>query len=243
MPTSSAAQTLASARPRVSWKWPHQNLSPAIRRAAWNSSRTALGLGVADGVGDADAVGAGVEQRLHAAQDLGRFHFALQRAAEGGADAAFEQRFRSCGIARGADPREFGDHLVGCLAQVRQAVRVAGRERHQQHVDLAFDRALGAPKVGHEHRDDEAGQRLRERHQLDRVGELRQQPCRHERADLDLALAGRVGVADPFELALGGERRGDALQAVAQADLANDRARWKRVHVAVSCLVPVLRIR
>jgi hypothetical protein len=47
-------------------------------------------------------------------------------------------------------------------------------------------------------------------------------PRRHERADLDLAQAGGMGAAQPFDLVGGRQRAGDALQAVAQADLAHD---------------------
>jgi hypothetical protein len=39
---------------------------------------------------------------------------------------------------------------------------------------------------------------------------LRQQARGHEGADLDLALAGGVGAAQPFDLLLGGQRAGDA---------------------------------
>src|SRR5256885_16909156 len=51
---------------------------------------------------------------------------------------------------------------------------------------------------------------------------LGQQARRDEGADFDLALAGSVGIAYPFLLALGGQRGLDALQAIAQADLADD---------------------
>ena len=112
--------------------------------------------GVADGVGDADAVGAGIEQALHAAQHLALRDLALDRAAEGGADAAFKQRLRAGGVAGGADPAELGDHFVGRLAQVGEAVRMARRQRHEQQVGLGGDGALGALEVGHQHRDHEA---------------------------------------------------------------------------------------
>src|SRR5256885_1819698 len=59
-------------------------------------------------------------------------------------------------------------------------------------------------------------------HQLGRVGQLGQQARRDEGADFDLALAGSVGIAYPFLLALGGQHGLDALQAIAQADLADD---------------------
>jgi hypothetical protein len=54
---------------------------------------------------------------------------------------------------------------------------------------------------------------------------LRQEFCRHERADLDFTLIRRVGVANPFDLASGGECASDALQAVAQTDFAHDDVR------------------
>ena len=59
-----------------------------------------------------------------------------------------DQRARAGGIARGADARDLGDHVVGRLAQVRQAVRVAGRQRHQhQRRRRPSMRALGALQV------------------------------------------------------------------------------------------------
>ena len=218
----------------MSWKWPHQKRSPAICARLLEQVAHRARVGIADGVGDADAVGAGVEQRLHAAQHLGGLDLALDRAAERGADAAFEQRLRAGRVARGADPAELGDHFVGRLAQVGEAVRMARRERHQQQIGFGVDRPFRALQVRHQHRDQEVRQRLRKGDQLRRVGQLRQQARRHERADLDLALAGGVGLADPLELASGREDGGDALQAVAQADLADHDVRGEAGH----CLSP-----
>jgi hypothetical protein len=150
---------------------------------------------------------------------------ALQRAAEGRAHAAVDQRLRARRIARRADAAHLGHHLVGRLAQVGQAVGVAGRQGHDHQVGLARDGAFRALQVGHQHRGEQARQRLGKGQQFGGVGQLRQQVRRHEGADLDLALAGRVRVADPFELAGGGQHTGDALQAVAQPHFANDRAR------------------
>ena len=78
------------------------------------------------------------------------------------------------------------------------------------------------------------GKRLGEGQHLGRVGQLRQQARRHEGADFDLALAGGVGGANPFEL--GGRRDdpGDALQAVAQAHLADHGAPWRGKWISVS---------
>jgi len=184
-------------------------------------------IGIADGVGQAHAVGAGVEQRLHQPQHLVGIDMALQRAAEGRAHAAVDQRLRARRVARRADAADFSDHFVRRLAQVGEAVRMAGRQRHDHQVGLARDGAFGALEVGHQHRGEHPRQRLRIGQQFGGVGQLRQQVRGHERTDLDLALAGRVRVADPFELAFCGQHAGDALQAVAQAHFADDRA-WRQ---------------
>ena len=83
--------------------------------------------------------------------------------------------------------------------------------------------ARSAPfQIGHQHRYAKSGQRLGERDQVIGVGQLRQQARRNERADLDLALAGRVCVADPFDFLRGRQHARNALQPVAQADFTND---------------------
>jgi hypothetical protein len=133
-------------------------------------------------------------------------------------------------VARGADARGLGHHLIRRLAQVGQAVRVAGRQRQHHAVRAAGDGRFGAAQVGHQHRDVQPRQGFRKGHQLGGVGQLRQQARRHEGADLDLAQACRVGGANPFHLLRGGQRAGDALQAVAQADLANHGPARQRGH-------------
>ena len=134
-------------------------------------------VGVADGVGEADAVGAGVQHRLHAG--------AAPRPARPGPASCSRRRCRCrprCASSsrrrrapRGSAPTSAID-LVGRLAQVGQAVRVARRQRHEHQVGSRGDRALGALQVRHQHRGDEARQRLRERDQLGGIGQLRQQP-------------------------------------------------------------------
>src|SRR5205085_9773398 len=111
--------------------------------------------GEADRVGDADAVDADVEQRLQAAQHLARLHFALNRAAECGADAAFDQRLRARRIAGSAHAADLGDHFVGRLAQVGEAVRTARRERHQHDVGAAVEGTLRTLEVRDENGGDE----------------------------------------------------------------------------------------
>ena len=99
---------------------------------------------------------------------------------------------------------------------------MAGRQRHQHQVGPAGKGAFGTAQIGHQHGDEQARQRSGIGHQFGRVGQLGQQACGDKGADFDLALAGSVGVAYPFLLALGGQHGLDALQAIAQADLADD---------------------
>ena len=90
---------------------------------------------------------------------------------------------------------------------------MAGGKRNDHQVGLGGDRALGAAQIGHQDGSKELRQRLRKGHEFGRVGQLRQQPCRHEGADLDLALAGLfVSVLVP-------NLRGAESALAAQADL------------------------
>jgi hypothetical protein len=73
---------------------------------------------------------------------------------------------------------------------------------------------------------EQPGQGLRISQHLGGVCHLRRQPRRHERSDLDLALACGHSLADPFFLALGGQDRLQALKAVAQPYLPDDGMRW-----------------
>jgi len=184
---------------------------------------------VARRIGQAYAVDAGIEQGLQQPKHFGRIDVALDRAAESGADAAFDHRRAAGRIARDADVRDSGDDFVRRPAQVGKAMRMAGRQRDDHQVRAGLERALGAFRVRHQHPGEQAGQRLRVGEHLCRVSQLRQPLRRHERADLDLALARRMGIAHPFTLARGRNDRGDALPAVAQTDLANhDLARQGR---------------
>ena len=84
-------------------------------------------VGKAHGVGQAHAVGTGVEQSLHQAQHFALGHLALQGAAKRGAHTAFDQGGAACRIAGSADAGHLGNHLIRRLAQVGQAVGAAGR--------------------------------------------------------------------------------------------------------------------
>jgi hypothetical protein len=121
-------------------------------------------------------------------------------------------------------------------------VGVAGRQRHHDQVGAARQRPLCPSQVGHQHRGEEAWQGLGEGQHFFGVGQLRQQAGRHEGADLDLALAGRMGLAQPVELVRGRQHHGDALQAIAQPHLAhhglarNKRVADRRVGVRGGCV-------
>ena len=152
----------------MSWKWPHQKRSPAIANGVFEEVAHHARIGVADRIGEAHAVGAGVEQRL-------------QRRST----SSFSTR--PCSVQPNAVPTppsisvfdpaasraarifaNFGDDLVGRLAQVGEAVGMARRQRHEHQVGAGLDRALRAFEIGHEHRDEEPGERLRVRDELGR---------------------------------------------------------------------------
>ena len=189
-----------------------------------------LRIGVADGVGQADAVDAGVEHGAQQAQHFLGLDAALDRAAEGGAEADLDAAGRAGRVAGGADLRDLSHHVVGRLAQVGEAVRMARRQRQQHQVGVAGDGTLGSFQVRHQDRDHEAGQGASRGDELGGVGQLRQEARRHERADLDLAQPGGMGAAQPFELQLRGQDAGDALQSIAQPDLANHDAGFSTFH-------------
>ena len=135
------------------------------------------------------------------AQHLGRLDLALERAAEGGADAAFDQRLRARGIARGADAPDLGDHVVRRLAQVGQAVRVARGQRHEHQVGAALrSRARRLSGSAPAPRRTGRAASSRKRRSSAVSASCGSSVRRDERADFDLALAGGVRVADPFEL-------------------------------------------
>ncbi len=178
-------------------------------------------IGVADGIGQADTVDTGIECRAHQAQHFGRFDAALNRAAEGRRQADFDQASRAFRIAQIDDAADLFHHFVGRFAQVRQAVRMAGRQRQQHRVRVGLDRAFGTFQIRHQHRRQQARQRFCEGHQIGGIGELRHQFGRHEGADLDFAQARRMRGTQPFELVRGGQYARQDLQAITQADFAN----------------------
>ena len=133
-------------------------------------------IGVAHRIGEPHALGAGRQRAGDKAQHFVRLDAALDRAAERGADPDFDHAVRTAVVAQIADPRDLVDHIVGRLAQIREAVRVARRQRKQHQVRPGLDRALGALEIRHQHGDRQSRQRLRERDDLRGVGKLGQEP-------------------------------------------------------------------
>src|SRR5204863_4717812 len=84
-------------------------------------------IGVANGVRQADAIHADVEDGLDQPQHFGRFDAALDRAAEGRAEADLEETPRTGSVTCGANARDLLHDVVGRLAQVGAAVRMACR--------------------------------------------------------------------------------------------------------------------
>ncbi|MNS91545.1 hypothetical protein D3C72_1256390 [compost metagenome] len=131
-------------------------------------------IGIAHGVGQAHAIGARIQQRLHQAQHLVRPHLALQGAAEGRSHPALDQRGRTGRVARGPHLRDHVHHFLRRLAQIRQAVCMAGRQRHQHQMGAAGQGTFGALHVGHQHRYRQAGQAPGMGDQIAGVRQLRQ---------------------------------------------------------------------
>ena len=99
-----------------------------------------LRIRIADGIGEADTIRAGVEHGLQQPQDLAFGHRVLDSAAERRAQAHLYQAVRPAAVAQGTNLRDLRHDVVGRLAQVGQAVSVAGRKRQQ-------DQALGLDRV------------------------------------------------------------------------------------------------
>lgn len=149
-------------------------------------------------------------------------------AAEGHADADLHPGARAARIAQRADAADLADHLVRRAALVGEAVAVAAGQGDQHQVRLAVQGPFGAPEVRHQHGGPQPRQDPGEAQHLGGVGQLRHPVGRHEGAELHLALPGQVGIVQPFELEMGGQHAGDALQPVAKADLPDDDPRGQR---------------
>ena len=98
---------------------------------------------------------------------------------------------------------------------------LADRQHEIHLVHPESEAPLGALQIGDQRRDGEPGQRQCMAHHRFGIGELRQELRRDERADLDLAHAGGEFGVQPGDLLLGRHDFGEALEAVAQPDLAD----------------------
>ena len=194
------------------------------RSACSNSSLHLQRIGVADRVGEADAIGAGVEHRLHQAQHFGWLDAALDRAAERGADADLDQRARAARHRARARMRAISattsSGVLRRLARLCAWLADSGTSIRSALASIARSAPL---RLGTSTDDEQAGQRLGEAPALRR--------CR------PAAAAAAAGTNEPTSISrcpaacasrihsifcAVGRMRCDALQAVAQADLAHD---------------------
>ena len=120
-----------------------------------------------------NALDTDIERALDEAYDLAWVDESLDRATKGRADADLQASACASRVARSPDTPEFGDHLVGCLAHIGEAVRVTRRQREHHSIRLLDYRAFGTTQVGDEHLRSQTRQSLRERQDLGRIGQLR----------------------------------------------------------------------
>ncbi|MNS77692.1 hypothetical protein D3C72_1112770 [compost metagenome] len=127
----------------------------------------------------------------------------------------------ACCIARRADAGDFGHHFIRCLAQSGQTVRMAGRQRHDHRMGTGCQGPFRPLEIGHQHRCHEARQLQRMLQHCLGIGQLWQQPGGHHGANLHFAHASGIGGIDPAAFLCSADDGGNALQAVAQAYLAD----------------------
>ena len=182
-------------------------------------------VGIAHGVGQADALGAGVERALDQAQHLVGLDAALDRAAERGARCRPRSRSasprasrRSRDAARSRPPprRASCAGWPGC-ARGWPTAAAASRARPTSIARSAPFRFGTSTEVA------SPGSVRAKRHQLGGVGQLRQQLAA-ARTSRPRSRAGRrrTRARSHSQLVFGGQRARQDLQAVAQADLAHD---------------------
>ena len=213
----------------MSWKWPQASRSPATAKRLLEQRAHHA----ADRRSPRCRPGRRGRRRRRARPAPGaaprlRLDPALDRAAEGGADADLDQAARAGGVARGADAADLGHHLVGRLAQVGQAVRVAGRQR-QQHQRRRRCRSRARRPSGWAPAPRRPGPAASSRSATSSAVSA---SCGSRRAGTKeptsisrwpAACAARIHSS----LCCGGQHAGDALQAVAQADFAHgDAVGW-----------------
>ena len=99
---------------------------------------------------------------------------------------------------------------------------MAGEHRQEHHIDITVQSCLRAAKIGHQNGCDQAWKLLGACQDFSRIDQLNQQPRRDERADPDFAQPCGVCAVQPLDLGVCRNDPGNALQAVAQADFAND---------------------
>ena len=183
---------------------------------ACTKRRHVAGRADADGVADAQLAGPEVEEPPADRDDLLDRHRALPRVAEAHRDVRPHVDAR---VPRPADGRlEHRELAVEGVVEVlgREGLGGAAEDRDVPAAELQGP--VEAAFVGHEHREVAAAV-AEERHQLGRVGQLRDPLRVHERRRLDDRQPGVEQPGDELRLDLGRDQRGLVLEAVAGADL------------------------
>src|SRR4051812_4870066 len=174
-------------------------------------------IGVADGIGERDAV-AELGERGGDAHHVVLGHRPLYGAAERGRYRALDL---DAGVCELGAPAHFLDHLLGGHAHVGEAVLAARGTRERPLVRARLDRALEAFKVRRQRHHLQALYLHRLLNDYAGVRHGRNQLWRNEGADLDLAQAGAGEGADPGLLGLGRHEVLGILQAIARPDFAD----------------------
>ena len=178
-------------------------------------------IGHARGVRQADFVGARSRAFARHPDHVVFLHLALDRAAERSGHAGFDLDARRDLVAQAGDGAHLGDHLFAGLADVGHGMGGTGGDRNRQFVHPGAQGAFGAAGIGHQRHDGQAGVLERVANDFGRVGHLRQQPGRHERAHFDFAQAAGDQRVDPAQFLRRGHGGLHRLQAVARADFAD----------------------
>ena len=178
-------------------------------------------IGVTDGVGKVDGVGAGVRHRRRHAQHVSLRHDPLDGAAEGGGERGLHLDLGEALVAQRDDRAHVSDDLGMGLADIGDRMRLAHGDGYCDHMRAGLERHGRVAQVRHQHDDTQVGNCTRLRDHLGAVGHLRQHLRRDERADLDLAQARLRQRRNPAVLGLGRQRALDALQPVARPDFAD----------------------
>ena len=143
----------------------------------------------------------------------------MDRAPEGRGDTDLQAHRLIPGGQEIGHPAHFPDRFLRGFADVRQAVRPRGGDRHGQRLGPRRHRVLGPTQIRHQRQDIQPLEPPGMSHHLTRVRHLRQTLGRDEGTDLDLPQPRGGQSLDPPELQLGGHGPVHALQTITRPHL------------------------